>query len=103
MLATYRLPKVTAQFWRLLRYNGAMATIQVREVPEEVHRTYRARAAAAGMSLTEYLRAELIRNASMLTPAEVADEVDAEIRHEGSEGFAVRSSARIVRADRASH
>ena len=40
-----------------------MATIQIRNVPERVHRIYRARAAAAGMSLEEYILAELEQNA----------------------------------------
>ena len=36
-------------------------TIQIRDVPDEVHRTLRARAAAAGQSLSAYLLAELTR------------------------------------------
>ena len=79
-----------------------MATIQVRDVPEDVHRTYRTRAAAAGMSLQDYLRAELVRNASLLTPAEIAAEVEEELRREGPEGFPRGSSAEFVRADRGS-
>ena len=35
------------------------ATIQVRNVPEEVHRKLKARAARAGMSLSAYALAEL--------------------------------------------
>lgn len=80
-----------------------MATIQVRDVPEEVHRTYRQRAAAAGMSLQEYLRAELIQNAALRTPGEVAAEVSERLHVEGTAGFAARSSAGVVEADRASH
>jgi plasmid stability protein len=33
--------------------------IQVRHVPDEVHRTLKARAARSGMSLSDYLRAQL--------------------------------------------
>lgn len=36
-------------------------TIQVRGVPDETHRTLRQRAAAAGVSLSDYLLAELVR------------------------------------------
>ena len=36
-------------------------TLQVRNVPERVHRQLRARAAAAGMSLSDYALAELER------------------------------------------
>ncbi|MBI4728115.1 MAG: antitoxin [Acidobacteria bacterium] len=80
-----------------------MTTIQIRGVPEEVHRAYRERAAAAGMSLQEYLRAELTRNAMLRTPAEVAAETAERLRVEGRRGFAKRSSARIVHADRRAH
>lgn len=37
--------------------------IQVRNVPDETHRTLRARAAAAGMSLSDYALGELERAA----------------------------------------
>ena len=36
------------------RYNSAMATIQVRNIPEDVHRVYRMRAAEAGQTRLEY-------------------------------------------------
>ena len=39
-------------------------TIQIRNVPDDVHRTLRARAAAAGQSLSEYLLADVTRLAS---------------------------------------
>lgn len=41
--------------------------IQVRDVPVEVHRTLKARAAEAGVSLSELVRAELLRVASTPT------------------------------------
>ena len=48
-----------------------MATIQIRDVPDDVHRTYRRRAAEAGMSLQEFLLSELVDGARTQTPAEV--------------------------------
>jgi len=36
-----------------------MKTIQVRNVPDDVHQTLRTRAAAAGVSLSDYVLAEL--------------------------------------------
>lgn len=45
--------------------------VQVRDVPEGVHRTLKARAAQSGMSLSEYLRAELGLIASRPAPDEV--------------------------------
>lgn len=35
--------------------------IQIRGVPDDIHRTLRARAAAAGQSLSDYLLAEIVR------------------------------------------
>jgi antitoxin FitA len=80
-----------------------VATIQIRNVPEIVHRTYRERAAAAGMSLQEYLLGELTRAAQMRTPAELIEEIELGMRASGVDGFASRSSANHVRADRDSH
>lgn len=45
--------------------------LQVRDVPEGVHRTLKARAAQSGMSLSEYLRGELALLASRPTPDEI--------------------------------
>lgn len=42
------------------KYGDAMAKmIQIRRVPDDVHRQLKARAALAGMSLSEYLLAEV--------------------------------------------
>lgn len=51
--------------------------IQVRHVPDRVHRRLKARAAAAGMTLTDYLRLELERIAETLSAAEVAERLAA--------------------------
>jgi plasmid stability protein len=45
--------------------------IQIRDVPDGVHRTLKARAAVGGVSLSEYLRAELERVAAAPTPEEL--------------------------------
>jgi plasmid stability protein len=49
--------------------------VQIRDVPEDAHRTLKARAALAGTSLSEYLRAELVRVASRPTPEELVARV----------------------------
>lgn len=77
-----------------------MATIQIRDVPDHVHRAYRARAAAAGMSLQEYLRKELEDGARMRSPAEIVEEVARERRIRGDDGFSNVSGAALIRADR---
>jgi len=51
--------------------------VQVRGVPEEVHRTLKARAAASGTSLSEYLRGVLARTAARPTPAELSARIEA--------------------------
>lgn len=45
--------------------------VQVRDVPDAVHRTLKVRAAQSGTSLSEYLRGELALIASRPTPDEV--------------------------------
>jgi plasmid stability protein len=60
-----------------------MPSITIRDVPDDVHRTLTARAARAGMSLQEYLRAELSDAASTPTLAEVLDRMEARKRATG--------------------
>jgi antitoxin FitA len=45
--------------------------IQIRHVPDRVHRRLRARAAEAGMSLSDFLNEELARIAEQMTPEEI--------------------------------
>ncbi|MEJ7825253.1 MAG: hypothetical protein WKF48_07465 [Solirubrobacteraceae bacterium] len=51
--------------------------LQIRDVPEDVHRTLKARAAASGVSLSEYVRTVLARTASRPTPDELARRIAA--------------------------
>ncbi len=46
-------------------------SIQIRDVPDDVHRTLRTRAAAAGQSLSDYLRGEVVRVAKRPPIADV--------------------------------
>lgn len=80
------------------RYAAPMATIQIRDVPEDVHRRYRARAAAAGMSLQEYLLAELVEGARLLSPAEVVTAVRDDLA-DGAD-LSHGSATAVIRADR---
>ena len=68
-------------------------TVQIRKVPDRVHRTLRTRAAAAGVSLSDYLLAEIVRLADRPAIADVLARADA--RHGGA------SRADIVEAIRA--
>jgi antitoxin FitA len=49
--------------------------IQIRHVPDDVHRKLKARAALAGMSLSEYLLAEARRALERPTGAEILDRI----------------------------
>jgi plasmid stability protein len=69
--------------------------IQLRNVPDALHRALRARAALAGMSLSDYLRTELERTIEQLPAAELRARLAA------LEPAAVRESpAKAVRRER---
>ena len=53
-----------------------MAHIQIRNVPDDVHRTLKARAAKQGMSLSEYLLAEIVQLAELPTLEELTQRVE---------------------------
>jgi plasmid stability protein len=69
--------------------------IQVRNVPDTVHRTLKARAALAGMSLSDYLLAELRQIAQRPTP----DELRKRLQQREPVALPV-PAARAVRAER---
>jgi plasmid stability protein len=50
-------------------------TIQTRNVPDRVHRTLKARAAQAGMTLSDYLRAEVEELAGLPTIGELTERI----------------------------
>ena len=83
--------------WRSERQNGAMPSVQIKDVPDDVHAVLRRRAAAANQSLQEYLRAHLIAEAARPTLDEVLDRAGG--RAGGS--LPLKMSAQLVRRDRA--
>ena len=84
---------VVAPFWR---YYGSMPSVQIKNVPPDVHNGLRRRAAGAGQSLQEYLLAQLTQQAREETLDEVLDRAGG--RAGGSVGLAF--SAEALRADR---
>ena len=74
----------------------AMPSVQIKNVPPDVHRVLRQRAAAAGQSLQEYLLAQLRRQAETETLEEVLDRAGG--RAGGSLGFDF--AAKSLRDDR---
>jgi antitoxin FitA len=73
-----------------------MPSIQVKDVPDEVHATLRRRAAAAGMSLQEYLLARLTEDAQTPTLDEVLE------RASGRAGgrAPLKAAVKAIRAER---
>lgn len=69
--------------------------IQIRDVPDDVHARLRARASAAGMSMSEYLRSELIRLAGQETIEEVYQRILT--RHGGVSTEEIVSTIREIR------
>jgi hypothetical protein len=75
-----------------------MPSIQVKDVPDDVHATLRHRAAAAGMSLQEYLLGRLVEDAHTPTLAEVLDRAGGRAGGRAPLGKA----AKAIRTDRGS-
>ena len=69
--------------------------IQLRNVPDSLHRTLKAQAALAGMSLSDYLLAEVRRLAERPTIAELRDRL-----HRRSAVTVTISAAEDVRRER---
>jgi plasmid stability protein len=72
-----------------------MPHIQIRNVPDDLHRLLKARAAKAGMSLSEYLLAEIRRSAEVPTMDEWLERVRSRPKVR-----ARISSAQLIREDR---
>ncbi len=77
--------------------NNMPKHVQIRDVPDDVHATLRVRAAAAGLSLSDYLRNEVIAFAALPTVAEVLDRAQA--RHGGVSGKLIVEVIREMRDD----
>ena len=75
-----------------------MSTLQIRDVPEEIKRVLKTRAAAAGQSLSEYALGELRRSAMTPTFAEIAERIDARGRVDTG-----NAAAEILRTERDAH
>jgi plasmid stability protein len=69
--------------------------IQIRNVPEKLHRTLKARAAKSGMSLSDYLLAEIREIAERPTMEEMLERL-----HQQPQVTLSVSTAELVRADR---
>ncbi len=77
-----------------------MATVQIRNLSDEVHRELKAEAAAQGQSLSEYLRVQLERWAGYLTHGEMIEHIRSQ---EPYAGPSLEELTAIVREDRDGH
>ena len=66
--------------------------VQIRDVPDDAVAVLRSRAAAAGMSMSEYLRSELIRMASRPTREELFARIESR-----RGGLPPGEAARVIR------
>jgi antitoxin FitA len=79
-----------------------MATIQVRDLPEDVAETYRHRAEIAGKSLQSYMREQLIAMARRPDKAEVMAAVEEALAREpgpGARENTIHSALRELRGE----
>jgi len=82
--------------WRTCEYAGHMSKmIQIRNVPDAIHRTFKSRAALAGMSLSDYLLHELRQIAERPTLEEMRER----LRRREPVNLPV-SAAEMIRAER---
>lgn len=73
-----------------------MALIQIRNVPDDVHRRLKVRAASEGTSLSDYVLREVTRSANAPTAAEL----DERIRVRGPAGVSTADILEARDADR---
>jgi antitoxin FitA len=70
--------------------------IQIRNVPDDVHKALKVRAAAEGISLSDYIKRDLEELAKQLT----LEDVFARARERGSSGIATEEIVAGIRASR---
>lgn len=84
-----------APFWR---YSQGMPSIQIKNVPEDVHRALQGRARSSGKSLQEFLLGQL----QEIADREVMDEIFERARDRKID-LAPAEIVRMIREDRESH
>ena len=80
-----------------------MATIQIKHIPDEVHRKLRTRAAISGKSLQQYMLEMVCRQADIVTMEEMIARKRAEAIAYGETSVDRDLIVEIIRADRESH
>jgi hypothetical protein len=83
-----------------MRYISAVATIQIREVPEEAYEVLRRRARRAGQSMQAYMRDQVVALASRPTKAEALETIEATLARTGGLGLSAEEIVADIHADR---
>jgi len=73
-----------------------MPSVQIKNVPDDVHQVLRRRAATAGQSLQEYLLARLTEDARNPTQAEIFERIN---QHSGG-SMSAAWAAKVIREER---
>jgi hypothetical protein len=84
----------------LQRYSSAVATIQIREIPEDAYEVIRKRARAAGSSIQSYMRAWVIDFATHPTAQEALTDLESSLAHTATAGATRASIVADLGADR---
>lgn len=84
----------------LQRYGSAMATIQVRDIPEESYEVIRKRARAAGRSIQAYMHDWIVDFAARPTTEDLLAEVEAALAASTTPGATVDSILADLQAGR---
>ena len=80
------------------RYPDGVATIQIRDIPEDAYETIRLRARAAGQSIQAYMRDQVIDMAANQTKEEVIAAIEVALAESG--GADPRNILKYKDADR---
>lgn len=83
-----------------MRYSSAMATIQVRDLPEETYEVIRRRARADGQSIQAYMRERVIEMAGQSTKAEALVAIERALERYGAPQVSVDDILADLGADR---
>jgi antitoxin FitA len=83
-----------------MRHSSAMATIQVREVPEDLYEVLRRRARRAGQSLQAYMRDQVLALAERPAKDEAIEQIETVLARLGRDGPSAASIMNDLAAER---
>lgn len=99
-VASQRNERTDRLHYALLRYTCAVATIQIREIPEDAYEVIRKRARTRGRSIQSYMREWVIEFASHPTAEEMLVTLEAALAAHDTPGATRESIQAGLAADR---